>query len=402
MEQWKINLAVLWFGQFLVMSAMTMIVPFISLYLQQDLGITETSAVSWWSNAIYASNFITSFLFQPLWGGLADRHGRKIMLLRSGFGMAIVLLLMGFATTAWQLLLLRMANGVISGFVPAATSLMSAVAPKERMGFAMGTMQSGAVAGSILGPFIGGLLSDWFGFRPIFYITGALLFIASSLAWILVKENFDPKEARETSKMSLRESFRRLVQARQIPALFAVTVGIQVSMLSSLLLIPLFVQELHGNYMLGFFSGLVGSVTGFSNMIASPLLGKLADRAGHEKVLTICMLGAALSFIPQAFVSNEWQLLGSRFVLGLFMGGMLPSVNALLRKFTPDGMESRAFGFNGSFLALGNVLGPLVGGALSGAIGIRGIFIFACILLLGNTIWASVSLRRRSSAFPTT
>ncbi|WP_274365503.1 MFS transporter [Paenibacillus thermotolerans] len=398
MERWKINLAVLWFGQFFVMAGMTMIIPFISLYLQEDLGVTDPKAVAWWANAIFASNFITSFIFQPLWGGLADRYGRKIMLLRSGFGMSIVLLLMGFATNAWQLLALRMINGLISGNVPAAVALMSATAPKARMGFAMGTLQSGAVAGTILGPFIGGLLAEWVGYRPIFYITGSLVFIASLLAMLIVKENFNKQEARTAAKMSLTASFRKLVQARQLPALFALTVGIQVSIQSSALLIPLFVQELHGQVMLAFYSGLVGSVTGFANMAASPLLGRFADRVGHEKVLAVCLLGSALAFVPQAFVSNVWQLLASRFVMGIFMGGMLPSVNALLRKFTPDGMESRTFGFNSSFLSLGNILGPMAGGLMSGMIGIRGIFLFACILLLGNATWAYFTLRNRSAS----
>jgi DHA1 family multidrug resistance protein-like MFS transporter len=396
MERWKINLIVLWLGQFLVMSGMTMIIPFISLYLQEDLGITDPNAVAWWANAIFASNFITAFIAQPLWGGLADRYGRKIMLLRSGFGMAVVFILMGSATSAWQLLLLRMLNGVIAGFIPAATALMAASAPKARMGFAMGTMQSGAVAGTILGPFIGGLLAEWVGYRPIFYITGSLLFVSSLLAWILVKESFQSKEIKGQPRVTLLMSFRQLVKAPQIPALFAVTVGIQVAMLSSLLLIPLFVQELHGTHRLAFYAGLVGSVTGFANMAASPVLGRFADRMGYEKVLTVCLIGAALSFIPQAWVDNVWQLLASRFLLGLFMGGMLPSVNALLRSYTPDGMESRAFGFNSSFLSLGNILGPVMGGALSGWIGIRGIFLFACGLLLLNACWVWTTLRKKS------
>ncbi|MCI3923902.1 MFS transporter [Paenibacillus sp. TRM 82003] len=393
MERWKINLTVLWFGQFLVMSGMTMIIPFLSLYLQAELGVTDPKAVAWWANAIFASNFVTAFVAQPLWGGLADRYGRKIMLLRSGFGMAIVFMLMGSATAAWQLLLLRMLNGLIAGFMPAATALMSASAPRERMGFAMGTLQSGAVAGTILGPFIGGLLAEWVGYRPIFYITGTLLFVASLLAWLVVKETFVRKEqAPGEARPTLVSSFRQLVKAPQIPALFGVTVGIQVSLLSSLLLIPLFVQELHGTERLAFYAGLVGSVTGFANMMASPLLGRVADKLGYEKVLAVCLIGAALSFVPQAFVDNVWQLLASRFLLGLFMGGMLPSVNALLRAYTPDGMESRAFGFNSSFLSLGNILGPMAGGLLAAWIGIRGIFLFASVLLLANAVWAWLTL----------
>ena len=161
---------------------------------------------------IFAANFVTAFLFQPLWGKLSDKYGRKMMLLRSGFGMAIVMVLMGFATSPWHLLLLRMVNGTISGFNPAAVSLVSINTPKERMGFAMGTLQSGGIAGTILGPFLGGLLADAVGYRPIFYLTGLSLFAASLLAFFIVKERFD-RAAAASKPARLRH--RRLPSAER-------------------------------------------------------------------------------------------------------------------------------------------------------------------------------------------
>lgn len=392
MARWKINLAVLWLGQFLVMGGMTMIIPFLPLYIQ-EMGLHDAHEISMWSGIIFAGNFVTSFLFQPLWGNLSDRYGRKVMLLRSGFGMAIVMTLMGFATSPWQLLGLRIVNGVISGFMPAAVALMSTNTPKDKIGFAMGTLQSGGVAGSILGPFIGGLLAEWVGFRPIFYITGPLLFCASLLALFLVKENFDAAAAKKKPAVSTMEGFKELKKTKELPALYAVTFVIQFSMLSSMALIPLFVQELHGKgELLAFYSGLVGSITGFSNMISSPLLGRLSDRIGSVKILAICLVGAAVSFIPQAFVTNIWQLFASRFLLGIFMGGMLPSVQTLISNFAPKGMESRAYSFNTSALSLGNMLGPVVGGVLSGWLHIQGLFIMASILLFANALWVRKAL----------
>jgi MFS family permease len=270
---------------------------------------------------------------------------------------------------------------------------MSTNTPKEKIGFAMGTLQSGGVAGSILGPFIGGLLAEWIGFRSIFYITGILLFCASLLAMFLVKEKFDASAAKNKPKISTVQSFMELKKTKELPALYAVTFVIQFSMLSSMALIPLFVQELHGKgEMLAFYAGLVGSVTGFSNMIASPILGRLSDRIGSVKILAVCLLGAAVSFVPQALVTNIWQLLAARFMLGVFMGGMLPSVQLLIRKYTPNGMESRSYSFNTSALALGNMLGPVVGGALSSSIGIKGLFIMAAVLLFANMLWVRKSL----------
>ncbi|MFH5185517.1 MFS transporter [Paenibacillus sp. TAB 01] len=396
MARWQINLTVLWLGQFLVMGGMTMIIPFLPLYIQ-EMGVTDTHQVAMWSSVIFAGNFVTSFLFQPLWGSLADRYGRKVMLLRSGFGMALVMTLMGFASDPLHLLLLRVLNGIISGFMPAAVALMSTNTPREKIGFAMGTLQSGGVAGSILGPFIGGLLAEWIGFRSIFYITGALLFCASLLATFLVKEKFDAAAAQNKPKVSTLDSFRELKKTKELPSLYAVTFVIQFSMLSSMALIPLFVQDLHGKgEMLAFFAGLVGSVTGFSNMIASPILGKLSDRIGPVKILAVCLLGAAVSFIPQALVTNIWQLLAARFMLGIFMGGMLPSVQMLIRTYTPNGMESRSYSFNTSALALGNMMGPVIGGTLSSWIGIRGLFLMAAVLLFANMLWVRKSLLHRS------
>ncbi len=395
MANWKLNLIVLWFGQFLVMAGMTMVIPFLPLYIQ-ELGITDPNKVSFWAGLVFAGNFITSFFFQPLWGKLADRYGRKVMLLRSGFGMAIVMALMGLAGNVWHLLFLRILNGTIAGYVPAAVALMSATAPKNRMGFAMGTLQSGGVAGTILGPLMGGLLAEWIGFRPIFYITGGLLFIASMLALFVVKENFNLSDAARKPSVSIIAGFKELSGIPQLMALFTVTLLIQFSLLSSMPLMPLFVQELHGKgEYLAFFAGLVGSITGISNMIASPLLGRLGDRIGQVKILLFSLIGSALIFIPQALVLNVWQLFAVRFMLGIFMGGLLPSVNALIRKFTPDGMESRAYSFNSSFLSLGNMIGPIAGGALSAFIGIRGIFYIASALLVVNAVWVYQTLVRK-------
>ncbi|SEM65607.1 MFS transporter [Paenibacillus sp. OV219] len=396
MEQWKKNLAVLWFGQFLVMGGMTMIIPFMSLYLQSDqIGMTNQHEIATWAGIIFAGNFVTSFLFQPLWGKLSDRYGRKMMLLRSGFGMAVVMTLMGFATSPWHLLLLRMVNGTISGFNPAAVSLVSATTPKKQMGFAMGTLQSGGIAGTILGPFLGGLLADAVGYRPIFYITGISLFIASLLAYFIVKESFNREVAAARPNVSVIEGFKQLSRVPQLMSLFAVTFLLQFANIGPMPLMPLYVQQLHGTAVnLAFWAGFVGSAAGLSNMIAAPLLGRLSDRIGQERVLGISLIGAALLFIPQAFVDSVWQLLLCRLLQGCFLGGLIPSVNALVRRFTPDGMEGRAFSLNSSMLALGNMVGPIVGGFVSGWTGISGVFIISAVLFVVNALWVRRTLVR--------
>lgn len=372
-----------------------MIIPFLPLYLQSDLGLSDAHEIGLWAGIIFAGNFVTAFIFQPIWGKYADRYGRKLMILRSGFGMATVVLMMGFATQPWHLLVLRMLNGTISGFNPASIALISATTPKERMGFAMGSIQSGAIAGTILGPLIGGLLADVIGFRPIFYLTGTLLFAASLLALFIVKESFDREKAASVPQTSVIGGFMEISRIPQLLALFGVTLFIQFANMSPMSQIPLFVQELHGTSAnLAFWAGFVGSVTGLSNLIASPVLGKLSDRIGAERILAVCLFGAALAFIPQVYAATVWQLLLARFGLGLFLGGLIPTVNSLIRKYTPDGMESRAYSFNSSTLSLGNMIGPIAGGALTGYIGIRGLFVISSILMLVNGVWVWFTLLR--------
>lgn len=376
-----------------------MIMPFLSLYLQSDLGVTDPHEVAIWAGVIFSGNFLTSFIVQPLWGKVSDKYGRKVMLLRSGFGMGLVIILMGFATNPWQLLILRLINGTISGFNPATISLVSTNTPKSKLGFAMGTVQSGTIAGTILGPLIGGLLADSVGYRPIFYITGTCMFFATLLVWLVVKEKFDRKKAAQRESMSVVEGFKKIVSIPTIASLLAVTLLIQFASMSPMSLIPLYVQELNPTLTnLAFVAGLVSSLTGISNMIASPILGRISDRLGPHKVLAFCIVGAAISFVPQALAETIPQLAASRFVMGLFFGGLVPAVNSLIGKHAPQGMESRAYSFNTSATALGNLIAPVAGGYISGWIGLSGLFWISSLLMLINFVWVYFTLLKPRKA----
>ncbi|GAB7386768.1 multidrug efflux MFS transporter [Bacillaceae bacterium] len=385
METWRKNLYILVFCQFLVMAGMSLIMPFLPLYIQ-DLGIRERDEVTFWAGIVFGANFFTAFLFSPFWGSLADRYGRKIMILRSGFGMAIIVGLTGFATNVYHLLLLRLLNGVISGFIPASIALVATNTPKEHNGYALGLLQSGAVAGSIMGPFFGGLLAEWIGFRGIFFITGTAILLATLLVWLGVRETFMPAQQEKGSH--LWRDFRKIYKREPLPTLFGVGFFIQFSLLNSLPLLPVFVQELQtsGEY-IAFFSGLVTAVTGLANMLASPKLGKLGDRWGAERVLFFSLLAAAFLFVPHAFVGSVWQLLAVRFLLGFSLGGLLPAVNALVRRYAPKGMESRTYGYSNSAVFLGNMLGPIFGGYLAAFLSLRGIFLLTSAILLLNALW---------------
>ncbi|MCM3759326.1 MFS transporter [Alkalihalobacillus oceani] len=383
MSGWKRNLYILMICQFLVMSAMTMIMPFLPLYLQ-ELGVSDPGAIGLWAGVIFGANFLTAFLFSPFWGRLADRYGRKMMILRSGFGMALIISLTGFATGPVSLLLLRLANGVIAGFIPASIGLVATNTPKEKAGHALGFLQAGTVAGAICGPLIGGVLAQAFGFRMIFFVTGAGLLLATLVVLFFVRESFTPAEVKE--KTNTWQEWKQITGHRPVLAIYFVIFFIQLAIMGVNPLLSIFVEELTSPEQAALFAGLAVSVLGFGNMLGSSQLGRLGDKVGAHQVLIYALLGAACFSIPLAFVTEIWQLICLRFFVGLCLGGLLPCANTLIRLHAPGGMESRTYGFSNSAMYLGNMLGPVLGGSIVATAGVRGLFLISALLLLGNVL----------------
>jgi DHA1 family multidrug resistance protein-like MFS transporter len=396
METWQRNLYVLCAALFIVMMAMSMIMPFLPLYIQQDFGVTDPHQVTAWAGLIFGANFLTAGLVSPIWGNLADTYGRKIMILRSGFSMSVIIALTGFATSLWQLLALRLLNGTVGGIIPASTALVASTAPKERAGWAQGMIQSFVVAGSIMGPLLGGLLADRIGFRTIFIVTGGLIFLATTVITMMVKEHFTRPERKE--RTSLLQDARMIFSTRPLPAIFFVTVMIQFALFSIIPVLPIYIQGLLGSKEnVAFYAGIVAAAMGLANVVASPQLGKLGDRYGSQRVLLVCLVAAAILFIPQALVTSVWQLVALRFLLGLCLGGLLPSVYALLRRHAPSDMISRVYGYNNSFICMGSMLGPMIGGFMAGYVSMSGVFLMTSALLFINAIWVYTSLSRLGS-----
>jgi len=394
MEQWRKNLYILWFAVFLLMAAMTSIIPFLPLYIKQEMGIGSEHQVALWSGLIFGINFFMAFLVSPLWGKLADKYGRKLMVLRAGFGMAIIITSMGLATNVYHLFFLRLLNGLFSGFNPASIALVAANTPKEKAGFALGTLQSGSVAGSIIGPLIGGILAEYIGFRNIFLYTGIMILVAVMIVLIFVKEEFKPDK--KTMNKGFVTDFKIIANTQPLLSLFFVGFMIQFAALNVMPVLPLYIESLAPpGDRVSFFAGLIAATTGFANMLASPRLGKLGDKYGSERILFFSLLGAAALFIPQSFSTNVWQLMIWRFFLGITLGGLLPSLNSLIRHYAPKGMVSRTFGYSSSATFLGNMTGPIVGGSLAGIIGMQGVFLFTSALLFINSIWLRKMVNHR-------
>ncbi|MBS0969877.1 multidrug efflux MFS transporter MdtG [Nissabacter archeti] len=389
---WKRNLAVAWLGCFLTGVAFSLIMPFLPLYIE-TLGVTGHEAVNMWSGLVFSITFLFSAVASPFWGGLADRKGRKLMLLRSALGMAVVMVLMGLATTIWQLLALRAVLGLLGGFVPNANALIATQVPRNRSGWALGTLSTGAVSGALIGPLIGGLLADRYGLRPVFFITALVLFVCFVFTLFLIKEQFVPVSKKEM--LTGRQVLASLKNPKLVLCLFVTTLIIQVATGSIAPILTLYVRELAGDTQnLAFISGMIASVPGVAALISAPRLGKLGDRIGPERILITMMALSVVILIPMAFVQNPVQLGILRFLLGAADGALLPAVQTLLIYNSTQQVAGRVFSYNQSFRDIGNVTGPLLGAAVSAGYGFRAVFgVTACVVLF-NAVYSYWCLQR--------
>lgn len=398
-EPWKINLISVWFGCFFTGLAISQIIPFLPLYLEQ-LGITGGESLSLWSGLTFSITFVVSAAVAPLWGSLADRKGRKLMLLRAAFGMGVVILLQAFVTEAWQLLLLRALMGLTSGYIPNAMALVAAQVPRERSGWALSCVSTGQIGGVILGPMLGGLLADWVGLRTVFIVTAALLMVSFLVTLFLIKETgYTPVSKKE--KLSGREVFRSLDNPKLMLCLFFTTMVIQMCNGSVNPILTLFVRELAPTAEnIAFLSGVIAALPGVSALLAAPRLGRLGDRIGTQRILLATMVISLLLFIGMSFVTSTTQLGVLRFLLGFADGAMMPAVQTLLVRHSRDNITGRIFGYNQSFMYLGNVAGPLLGAAVSAVAGFRWVFFATAVVVLINVLFLKRFYRRPKTVLP--
>ena len=393
MESWKVNLISVWFGCFFTGLAISQILPFLPLYVAQ-LGVTSHEALSMWSGLTFSVTFLVSAIVSPMWGSLADRKGRKLMLLRASLGMTIAILLQAFATNVWQLLLLRGVMGLTSGYIPNAMALVASQVPRERSGWALSTLSTAQISGVIGGPLMGGFLADHLGLRMVFFITALLLMVSFLVTLFLIKEGVRPK-VKKGDRLSGKAVFSTLPYPGLVLSLFVTTLVIQLCNGSIGPILTLFIQSLAPHTTnIAFLSGLIAAIPGVSALISAPRLGKLGDRIGTSRILMGTMGIAVVLFFAMSFVTSPLQLGILRFMLGFVDGAMLPAVQTLLLKYSSDQVTGRIFGYNQSFMYLGNVAGPLMGATVSAVAGFRWVFAATAVVVFINLWQLGLAFRR--------
>ncbi|MFQ7543103.1 MAG: MFS transporter [Veillonella nakazawae] len=392
METWKRTVYISLVCVFCTAFGVSQLAPILPLYFH-DLGVQTPEAMSLWSGLATGATYIIVCLAAPFWGRVADKKGRKITLIRSSFGMALCNVLIAFQTTPEGVVLIRLVQGLVSGFYSASITLIASESPIERTGWALGLLASANLAGSLIGPLLGGYIADTVGIRNDFIIVGALMGLAGVLATIFIHENYVPQPNPE--KLSIRKLKEQIPEFNSIVALCVASFIYAICIMSLQPVISVYIKGIvpSDTENLAFIAGAVFSAMGIAQLMSSSPLGKLVDKIGPRKVLVVSLIYVGILNIPQAYVSDIYQLATIRFLQGSGLGGMLPALNTYLSSKTPREFTGQVFSYNQSCLFFGYFLGSVGGASLMAWLGFTTLFWVSGGLFIISALWIGFKLK---------
>ncbi|PQL20946.1 MFS transporter [Veillonella denticariosi JCM 15641] len=392
METWKRTVYISLLCVFCTSFGVSQLAPILPLYFH-DLGITTPEGMSLWSGLATGTTYLIVCLAAPFWGRIADRKGRKITLIRSSFGMALCNILIAFQTTPEGVVIVRLIQGLVSGFYTATITLIASETPIDRTGWALGMLASANLAGSLIGPLIGGYMADVIGIRNDFIVVSVLMFIAFIMATLFIHEDYTPKS--NAKKLTLSKLKEEIPEFNSIIALCVASFIYAICIMSLQPIISVYIKSIapSDTENLAFIAGAVFSAMGIAQLISSSPLGKLVDRIGPRKVLVVSLIYVGLLNIPQAYVDNIYQLAIIRFLQGFGLGGMLPALNTYLSSKTPREFTGQIFSYNQSSLFLGYFLGAIGGSGLMAVLGFTTLFWVSGGLFILSALWIGLKLK---------
>ena len=388
---WRRNLSIAWFGTFFTSASISLVMPFMALYVQK-LGV-KGNAVELFTGLSIGISALASGLVAPIWGRLADQYGRRVMMIRASIVMTFTMSALAFVPNVWWLLVMRLLNGIFAGYIPNSTALIASQIPRDKSGYALGILSTGMIGGSLIGPSIGGFFAQIVGMENVFLITGSILLLVTILTIFFVKEDFTPIE--KADLLTTKQVFERVPNQQILYGLFITSFILQLTVQSVSPILTLYIRELNGHSSnLFMISGFIVSAVGLSEMLSSGTLGKIGDKIGSHRLIFIGLIYSLIVYVPMAFVKTPLQLGILRFLLGFGSGALVPSVNSLLSRITPPEGISRIFSFNQMFMNFGQVVGPLLGSAIAGYISYQAVFIATSCFVLFNLIWSLFNFRK--------
>ena len=388
---------VLFFSQLATSVGFSSIFPFLPLYVE-SLGSSTGLDLEILAGAVYSAQAITMMIAAPIWGAVADRYGRKLMVQRASFGGAAVIVMMAFVRSGEQLVALRALQGLITGTVAANSALLAAQVPRKHTGYAMGMLQVGLGAGVALGPLVGGFVADRLGYAPAFYITAVMLFAAGLLVHFCIHEQFVPP-SRDHGARSWFADWGNVIRRPGVRPTYSLSFFSQLGRMMLIPVTPLFVQELMGaGGSVNTFTGLIIGLNSAAMTVGAGPLGRLGDQRGQRRVASASALLAGLFYLPQGLVSANWQLLPFAILGGFAIGGVIPTLSALLARYTLHGQEGAVYGLDNAVRSAARSIAPMVGSTVALLFGLRSAFFAAGAVLILTALLARFVLPPTPSA----
>ena len=367
----------------------TMIIPFLPIYLL-ELGVPKDD-VALWSGLVFGITFLIAGIMAPIWGKIADNKGKKRMALRAGFAIAVSYVLIGMVSNEYELLLGRAFVGFANGFYPAAMTMVSLSVDEKQVGRALGIFQTGLILGNVVGPFLGGAIESSVGMRPVFYVSGIAVLIATLAVLFFVKE---PKlqsagdagkaqSAQPNKSTSLREDFKAVREQPVLVRLLWIFFFMQCAIMMLQPILALYVGDMQGTMEgAAIISGTILSIGGLAGSLTTNLWVRLGERRGYFRTISYCMLGSGVVLLLQSLPVGIWWFGVLQVLIGSCIVGINPSLSAAVTLNTDPSFRGRMFGMTTTAQQFGSMVGPVFASIVSTYIGISYVFSITGLLLL--------------------
>lgn len=401
---WKTNLFFVWLSQLLSLAGFAAVMPFIPVYLRVKFGIEDPNVRGAYVAIFNFASLLSFAIFAPIWGWLADKYGRKLMLIRSGAAAGILFPLMAFAPNVWCLIALRLFTSMFSGTVTAANALISSTTPDDKQGFALGSLSTALWSGNMLGFLFGGLVVHYFGYTMGFVLCGGLYILGTLMVIFLVHENFTPvpakKKTEEKTELGVRRYLPDFPKALWLVLSLFLMMGF--ARRYEEFYLALQVEEIAGKENTELYTGWICAAAALGGILSGSIVGWLIDRYSPKKVV-LCALPVSCFFVVlQGFAPSLAVLGGSRFIAFISSSSLEPAILAILSRITPREQRGIAYGWTATFRCTGMLLAAASGGVLVYYAGVRSAFLAAgagFLLLIPAIIFVDKVIKKTTPAF---
>lgn len=363
---WRRNLVAVSAASFIGFTGFTLVMPFLPLYFHQ-LGVDDVGAVAIWSGLSLGVTPALTAVLSPLWGRLADRFGRKIMIQRSLVSFVVVMAATAYVTAPWQVLALRAVQGLFAGYGALALTMAADSAPPGRLARAIGTVQTAQRLGPALGPAIGGVIAQLVGLRRAFLVAAGFYAVGLVLVQVLYRDvPRHPTEDAADATRTGRVSFRSVRAFRNFVLLMGVLFALQLVDRSLGPILPLYVTDIgtpveRAPLVAGLLFSLVAGAGALGNTLCAWLLRRGTARdviAGSAAAAAVAMLACAL--LPR--LGAVWPAM---LVFGVAIGAAMTATYTAAGEVIPARVRGTSFGFLTSASLTGLAISPMLSGFLA-------------------------------------